>query len=202
MKLGEIKLEAINLMFVSYNSNPSIEDLENLENDENYGFYISNMAGAINRAFSAIEEKRILPQIARKLTDGESAYGRVKFTLPSNLYDIDRITYADEFDYQGNVDFMLEGDTIIIPERKGDYSIIYYPKITRVSSLTDEETEIAIPDTIASLIPYYIKGDLYRDDEPQEASEARNWFEQMADAMREKLQSKTSKVEVKYRLEI
>ncbi|MBQ8399329.1 MAG: hypothetical protein IJX08_05090, partial [Clostridia bacterium] len=33
------------------------------------------------------------------------------------------------------------------------------------------------PDDIACHIPCFIKGDLYRDDEPDEAGEARNFFE-------------------------
>ncbi len=38
--------------------------------------------------------------------------------------------------------------------------------------------EFKLPDKIAAYIPYFIKGDIYRNDEPNEASEARNWYEQ------------------------
>ena len=78
-----------------------------------------------------------------------------------------------------------EGDT---------YTLLYYPKIPRVSSLTSDEEELTIPENIASHIPYFIKGDLYRDDEPNEASEARNWYEAAMDEILNSRANKASKV--------
>ena len=34
-----------------------------------------------------------------------------------------------------------------------------------------------MPEHIAAVIPYWIKGELFREDEPNEAAEARNWYE-------------------------
>ena len=55
-----------------------------------------------------------------------------------------------------------------------------------------------IPENIASSIPYFIKGDLYRDDEPNEASEARNWFEAAIEEILLKKISKANKVKSVY----
>ena len=71
------------------------------------------------------------------------------------------------------------------------YTVLYRPTIPRVELLTDNEWEVPIPENIVALIPYFVKGDLYRDDEPNEASEARNWFES---GIEEILLRKTNKV--------
>ena len=56
------------------------------------------------------------------------------------------------------------------------YVIYYSPKIKRVTAGTAENTEIPIPDDIASLIPYYVKGELYREEDASEADNAKAWF--------------------------
>ena len=60
--------------------------------------------------------------------------------------------------------------------------------------------ELDIPNGIAEQIPYFIKGDLYRDDEPNEASEARNWFEAAMDAIITGRTNRTGRVCTKYSL--
>ena len=66
-----------------------------------------------------------------------------------------------------------------------EYFLIYKPKLPRIKSYVSNDMELPIPDSIATYIPYFIKGDLYRDDEPGEAAEARNWYEQaMEEVMR------------------
>ena len=61
----------------------------------------------------------------------------------------------------------------------------------RITNDTDNELELDIPNSIASQIPLFIKGDIYREDEPNEASEARNWFES---AMNELHKNKTTNI--------
>ena len=48
--------------------------------------------------------------------------------------------------------------------------------IHRVTAETPEDTEIPIPDEIASLVPYYVKSELYREEDISEADNARAWF--------------------------
>jgi hypothetical protein len=87
--------------------------------------------------------------------------------------------YEGNGEYEGACEHFREGNSIIIRDydESGEYRVLYRPKIQRITSGTDEESEIDIPDNIACHIPYFIKGELFRVDEPDEAAEARNWFE-------------------------
>lgn len=185
MKLGEIKIESLKIMFANYNADIDIDKLSSLYDDENYGIYLVNMNGAINRCFSVLEEKLVLPSKSVKLdvSVAEVSNGRLRFDLDKivdNFFAVDRVIYENTSGaYNGNVDFNMEENTLVLPEigNGESYRLLYKPTLARVSSDTEETTEIDIPNSIASHIPYFIKGDLYRDDEPNEASEARNWFE-------------------------
>ena len=64
------------------------------------------------------------------------------------------------------------------------YTLIYRPQIARVTSLTDDGVEIDVPDNIAQLIPYFLKSELYREDEVSEAEKARVFYEQGMAAIR------------------
>ena len=131
-------------------------------------------------------------------SDGVASGAFIRFNLPSlieNFYDIDRVvSETSDGEYCGDCDYQTEGDTLVL-ERYDDeditYTVLYRPTIPRVDSLTDDDWEIPVPENIAALIPYFVKGDLYRDDEPNEASEARNWFEA---GIEEILLRKTNKV--------
>ena len=88
-------------------------------------------------------------------------------------------------DYEGCDGYVLEADVLAcrtIPE-DAIYIAIYKPRLARVSHSTPNDTVINLPDNIASLIPYFIKGELFRADEPDEAQEARRWYESGIDEM-------------------
>ncbi len=57
------------------------------------------------------------------------------------------------------------------------FNIEYTPNIAPVSVNTDNNTELDIPETLARIIPYFVKADLYEQDEPELAATARNIFE-------------------------
>jgi len=190
MTIGEIKLDAMNLMFARS------ESLETLEQDENYRDYMINLTGAINRSFSSIEEKRVLPTKAKALTNGVVRGTWLRFEY--NEFDIDRIVFESDTEYRGSVSYMVEGDNLVVENKTGTYTLIYRPTIPRITSITLNSTELDIPDSIASAIPYYIKGDLYRDDEPDEASEARAYYEAQMSQIQKKSDGVQRCVEARY----
>ena len=202
MKLGEIKIEALKLMFVNYNIDFNIEELPNLALDENYGSYLVNMPGAINRCFASIEEKGVLPVKTYILNKNEGLASDyyMRFDLPSiidDYFDVERIVCEPKSgEYIGDYEYFREGNVLVIQNfSEGDkYILLYRPKINRIDSLTEDIEEINIPDNIAVNIPYFIKGDLYRDDEPNEASEARNWYEAAMDSLLNSRANKISRV--------
>ena len=120
-------------------------------------------------------------------------------TLIPDFYDVDRVVKENDYgEYDGNCDFTMEGSTLVLDRYDEDdgvhYTVLYKPSIERVSAQTDDNQVLEIPDNIASYIPYFIKGDLYRDDEPNEASEARNWYEQAMDEIMSKQNGKSGRV--------
>lgn len=200
MKYGDIKIEALKLMFINMGDDITVDKLDTYAQDDTYSGYLVNMPGSVNRCFSVLESRGVLPPESKTLTasDGVASGAFIRFNLPSlieNFYDIDRVvSETSDGEYCGDCDYQTEGDTLVL-ERYDDeditYTVLYRPTIPRVESLTDDDWEIPVPENIAALIPYFVKGDLYRDDEPNEASEARNWFEA---GIEEILLRKTNKV--------
>lgn len=185
MKLGEIKIEALKLMFADNGQDIAVEDLETLLTDETCRGYLVNMNGSINRSFSNIEDKGVLPLkvVDLDISNAELVNDYLRFNLSdiADFYKVDRVVYENtNGDFDSDCAHRIEANILILPEiRQGEiYRLIYKPKISRITHLAKDTDEIEVPDNIAVYIPYFIKGDLFRDDEPDEANEAKNWFEQ------------------------
>ena len=120
MKLGDIKVESLKIMFVSTHTDLSIDELDNALRDENYGSYLVNMPGAINRCFSVLEEKRVLPIKAYTLnaSEGLASDSYIRFdlaTLIEDFCDIDRLVCERREEYEGNAEFRMEGNVLVLP---------------------------------------------------------------------------------------
>ena len=113
--------------------------------------------------------------------------------------EIRRLVRERKEEYEGNAEFRMEGNVLVLPLFTDEvYTVLYYPSIPRITSETSDEEELSIPDKIAAHIPYFVKGDLFRDDEPNEANEARNWFEAAMEQIIATKQSYSDKVFDKY----
>lgn len=115
MTIEEIKKEALKLMFTNQDNEIDESTVAELEQDDNYGDYLVNMYGSINRAIVRLKSKGV--------------------------------EYAGER---------------IIKDTSNDY-------------------ELPIDEELSELIPYFIKGELYEEDNPQQASIAKNYFEDTVD---------------------
>lgn len=162
MKYGEIKIESLKLMFLNMGDDIDIEGLETYAQDDTYKGYLVNMPGAINRCFSSIEEKRVLPSKSKALqrSEGLASGGFIRFDLPSliaDFYDIERIvSETSDGEYNGDCDYQREGDVLVLERYEEDddveYTVIYKPSIERVSSTTDDYKEIEIPMSTATTV--------------------------------------------------
>lgn len=207
MKVGQIKVEAIKLMFTNYGYDIAIGDLQRMVNDENYGSYIVNMNGAIARAIDRIENACVMPIKRKRIMPGEldngAVFDRFDVSKITDLFRIDRITveYANG-EYDGNASFELEGTDLLVRHNpSASYSILYYPTIKTVNEDVLDTEEFWIPDNIARIIPYFIKGDLYQEEEPELAADARNLFEASLDDLKTQTMSKQNFVEQVYRMD-
>lgn len=115
MTIEEIKKEALKLMFTNQDNEIDERTIAELEQDDNYGDYLTNMYGSINRAIVRLKSKGI--------------------------------------EYTGQ----------------------------RLTKDTRDETVLPIDEELSELIPYFIKGELYEEDNPQQASIAKNYFEATTD---------------------
>ncbi len=184
MKLGTIKAEALKIMFLTGSDVVEAENIRTLEGEEAFRPYLFAMTGSINRCLCDVEARRILPTRLYPLSKGEAEEwnGMRSHDLGgiADFYDIERVTASGVGYYEGDCPYFVEGSTLLLPKAREDasYTLLYYPKIRRLTEAADNTGELeGIPEEIAALIPYYVKGDLYREDEPNEAGEARNWYE-------------------------
>ena len=115
MTIGEIKKEALKLMFTNQDNEIDQNGMEFLMNDDNYGDYISNMPGSINRAIVRLKSKGV--------------------------------------EYSGE----------------------------RITRDTSDDYELPIDESLQELIPYFLKGELYEEDNAQQAAIAKNYFEDTVD---------------------
>ena len=207
MKLGEIKLEALKIMFANYNHDITIEGLVECYADENYGSYLINMPGSINRCLSVIENKGVLPskRVVLEATRGVASGQFIRFDLFSmvpDLYIIERVIKEDTYGfYNGDYQYQLEGEVLVLdrPCENETYTLIYKPSLPRITQDSSDINELqGVPNNIACHIPYFIKGDLFREDEPNEASEARNWFEQAMDEIQHSQINRVNQVQSIY----
>ncbi len=189
MKIGDIKIEALRLMFAEVDACMSADNISDYENSDTVGDYLAAMPGAINRCLSDIASRRILPEkrTALSLSDGERLMSAYRFDLPkiaADFYDVSRVIAETHHGYDGDYPFRMEGKTLVLlcPDESARFTLLYYPTLPTVASY-DNGLELEIPDEIASVIPYFIKGEIYREDEVSDAAEAMSWYEQRIAAL-------------------
>lgn len=202
MKIGDIKAEAIKLMFVNYDLPVTADNICDLEADETYNGYLVNMDGSINRALDRIAEKgRLDSKICVLPQDGEGVtlHGRfVRYALKTLLPDFGyvlRVVYDNGRFISPSVSYALEGKTLVLPALRGEdeeYRLLYSPRPPYVSKANRYADELDLPDEVAHLIPYFIKSELYAEEEPSQAAQARNLFESLLDESEDREQAPAS----------
>lgn len=202
MKLGEIKIEALKLMFVNNTNEMNVDSITNLMNDENYAGYLVNMRGAINRALDRIKNACVLPLksawVDMTAIEDMGNYFSYDLTKIEDFFMLERVVYTDGPVYNGDFEYEMEGKTIVLEKLPGHYKVLYYPTVDYVSADMSDTDSLSIPEDIARLIPYFIKGDLYQEDEPNLAADARNTFEACLEDIKKQQQGRTSVMQMKY----
>lgn len=133
------------------------------------------------------------------------------YTLDSDIFKVIGVNYEinDEYYYQNNdVSVRYNASNLMLLRReRGNYIINYTPKFKRLSYSDDDDSDITfadtnntlIPDYILDIVPYFVKGDLYEEDEPQMAILATNKFYQLLDEIVNPYQRQTqTKVDTRY----
>lgn len=206
IELGQVKKEALRLMFVSYDED--LDSYEDMYDNSNYISYLLGMPGAINRCFDRIKSARKQPKRVIDLTSYVVDYDEYAMTNQYNLnsisdYDsLDRIIFiSSEGAYNGNANYQLDGSMLILDNWDGTYRISYYIKLPTITKDTSDNTmlsSLGVTDEIARMLPYFIKAELYEEDQPNLAAQARGLFEMMLGTLYKTPSNKQTKVKDVY----
>lgn len=184
MTVNEVKIAALRLMFTNYSDSLLTDDVDTMTNEE-YTQYTVNMDAAINRCFGRIERSNVIKpsKLVFEYEDGTVGDYYTEYdlsTLVDDFMSIQRVIKKRYANVYNNIAYGREGDTLLLPNLKDEnetYTLMYNRLITRITTDSTSATELDVPQRIAEIIPYYIKAELYEEDEPALATQARNIFE-------------------------
>lgn len=186
---AQLYAESLRLMFATGTDDfaATAEGMAGLTERPDYRDYLLSMPGAINRCFADLEAKKVLPWARRRVgaAEGDDVGGGYRRVILSEVmpdcYELERVVchrgYGETVDMVLHEDVFIEGDELILPG--GDEYVLYYtPVLPRIDEATDLDAAVPLSPALAAAVPYYVKGELYRVEEPHEAAEAHNLYEQ------------------------
>ncbi len=186
MKIGEIKAQAIMLMYPDISISLDEEDAEDVERaiyelklDPNFEGVLRSCVGSINRALSYIEGQGcgetkcvdISSVDCRRTRDA-----RVVLKIPDDAFRVERVLcYSSGRTYE--LSFDIQGKDIIACYEIGTYTIIYKAKTPRITSTSADSYELSISDSLAEMIPYFVAGELFKQENIEASKGYLEYFE-------------------------
>lgn len=199
MKLGEIKLMALKLMFSDTDITYNIADMEQYYSNNNTRDKLIRMNDSINRALSLYYQRVGLPRAKKSVVldaeGGTSTYFLNSIAnLPAQITDLQNVLKVRiSSPYRAplyNADFEFDGTEIVFTnlyryvtatEKENMTIDIFYEQKPKYVASDDSDTsfdfdDINIPTEIQLEIPKYVKGEAYEEDEPQMALYAKSEY--------------------------
>lgn len=115
--------------------------------------------------FRCIERNQLM--LARHLSAGSAEAS----SFGPRLETADGYGRAQDWELEGDDVLILPGDTA------GTYTVWYDAYPVKITASTPEETELELPEEAAALVPMYMAGELYKEDELAMATMFRNQYE-------------------------
>lgn len=173
MNWGEIQIEALKKMFLN-NDNLEISKLDEYKKDKKYRTYLFMMPQAANEAINYILENA-QPLIKEYiLKDSSSRFDLNSLPNFKRLYQVSSES--------GQPSYRVEGNNQLIVNGKYEEVIIYYESyLDLLDQRTSKNEEIKMNPYLLNLIPLYIAGELYKDDDLQLATIYMNEFLSMVE---------------------
>lgn len=198
MTLADIKISALKLMFAATGQDIVAANIDDYYDDTNFNDYLYQMNESINRCFDRLLNDEIAPQEIVEVEDyttvDADGFTTMDLTQITDLYKLDRVIYSYGSLYEGNCEYILEGDTLILADREGDYKLVYTKTMPYITDSTLDSATIDLPNEILRLIPYFIKGELYEEEDVNLAAVAMNVFEQRLLQIKKKKERHQTKV--------
>ncbi len=192
MKYIEVKKNALRLMGV-------IPDTVNgVYSESNIRDYLIGMDESILRAIDRMKVLGKLPTMIKALDNvEENGYYSIPILDTIGLGEVVSVKKRIDCDIV-NVPFaIMDNNIYLYIDKDGSYYIEY---LISIDSPIDDNAEIPVPNELARMIPYYIKAELYEEEEPSLSAQSRNIFESYLDEYRLGIDTTTQGVRVKYRL--
>ena len=175
MKYGDILLSALRKMFLNKDK-LQFEDLSKLRDDKNYKTYLDGIHNVVNECIDKLLEVRPYIQYT-EVNDGYDVTDDDEFKC---IYDI--------FDLNGKRrQYYLEGDTIlrILDAEPNETFTMYYESYYYVTESTKDSTRLPLSHELCNLIPLYLAGELYKDDDISLSTIYMNEFEAGLERLRQ-----------------
>lgn len=159
MTWGEIQIESLKKMFLN-NESLSVNKLSDYINEKKYKTYLYAMPQACNEAINFIVSKLGSNESTFELEKEDTIYYDLSkkiedFRMIKGIYSKMPVSWK-----------ILNKNTIIIDNWQGEKILVSYEvKPTIINSDTDTNFVIEIASEYANLIPLYIAGELYKDDD-------------------------------------
>lgn len=171
MKWGEIQIESLKKMFLN-NDNLEVSKLEEYKKDKKYKTYLFAMPQACNEAINYLLDNGIPFIQSYELTKSEDSN---KYEL-ENL--IDNFKCITEIVCDEAINYKTIGNNILVIDnwKESPITIFYESYVDDITEKTSPTFEIEINKQLTRLIPLYIAGELYKDDDISLATMYMNEF--------------------------
>ena len=191
MKLGEIKIQALNMMYPDVLvrlDDTSDEEINNslyeLKTSPNYEGILESMVGAVNRALAFFEAKEITPikcvDVARSLCAKTGSGILVKT-------ENDFLCATRLLCHRGDKTYDCAYETrngYLYTEEKGDvYTVVYRTRLQRITRVTPDSCEMELDTALLEAIPYYILWDLFSRESKERAMQAKEQLDDIVAAI-------------------
>lgn len=181
MTVGTIRREALRLMFASYGDDLEAHSATQLADDPRYAPYMAGMVGSINRAVLAMQGRGLLPAQCATLASPCVSDGTATFNL-GGIAGLDMVLRVLVYTAAGcrACSYIWEGGTTLVVPLwvEGTYVLVYTVRYTPLQADCEDDAALPIPDALAALVPYYIKSELFAEEDAEDAAMARRYFEQ------------------------
>lgn len=168
-------------MFASYGDVLETHSYTELCANPAYAPYVTAMDHSINRAMWYAQVHGAIPPATHPLASPIVEGNRAVFALDDipDLERVEGVMLVTPTQYAACPYVWEGGTTLVVPlYRAGEYVLRYTRRLTPVDGLTEESVELPLPDAVAALIPYYVKSDLYEEEDAASAKAAGDIFRQ------------------------
>lgn len=189
MKIGDLKIATLKILELPQDNMLYFDRLSEIETEDAYIGYLEAFLPSLQRSLMRITTSKVLPYKTVKidantpLEKNNELIVKAKIrNLAEDIYNIEDVFYEDT---QGDITkcgYSIYGGYLTIKkEYQLNFKVVYAPRLPLIISnenINDYDLDILeIPDEIQNIIPYAIKADIYEEDSPSKANQARNLFE-------------------------